>query len=101
MYVPCFQIDKLTLYIKLYIPLHFINKLLKSMLLSAIFNLLSMLTFMIFHNITSFLSYVTTLVKQFHSSLILIHLIIILWSIYSLFSVYQLRSGNITKWANL
>jgi len=54
------------------------NKLLKSMLQSAIFNLLSMLTFMIFHNITSFLSHVTTLVKQFHSSLILIHLIIIL-----------------------
>jgi len=36
-----------------------------------------MYTFMIFHNITSFLSYVTKLVKLLHSSLILIHLILL------------------------
>ena len=41
LHVPCFQIDQITVYIKLYISLHFIKRLL-----------------IIFHNITRFLSYV-------------------------------------------
>ena len=73
LYVPCFQIDQLTVYIKLYISLTDSQKASHSQLFSTCY----MYTFMIFHNITSFLSYVTKLVKHFHSSLILIHLIII------------------------
>jgi len=68
LYDHCFQIDQRTVYIKLYIS--FTDSLKASY--SQLFSTCYMYTFMTFQNIHSFLSYVTKLVKQFHSSLVLL-----------------------------
>mgnify|MGYP007091384108 CR=1 FL=1 len=57
LYVPCFQIDQLLADIKLYISLTDSLQASRSQLFSTCYMYTS--TIMIFHNITSFLSYVT------------------------------------------